>query len=298
MMSRRQGTINELITSHRVEQAGQLASTIIAACGITQPLVDPIKIASIDAGRLTISGDDFGDSFDGQLEYHKPQRHFLLFYNNKYDTQMPDGEHHPRTRFSIAHELGHFYIEEHRMFLMNGGQGHGSKSEFVTDFAIEREADFFAANLLMPETLIRPDVNKCQLNLTRLKWLSQRYQTSLLSTAIRCVQLTPFPCSLVAIRDGEVVWRFVSQGFIDGGCYPLPKAQLRPTEAIEQWKQNERGNAITASEYVSAAQWFQTYERFADSGLWVRQEYLPVVVTGFLLVLVTADERDLIPEEE
>jgi hypothetical protein len=288
--------VDDLVFNHRVEQAGLLANEIVEACGIGTPPVNPYQIAETEKRRLTLIGDDFGDEFDGQLEYHRDHDRFLLFFNTKYDSGEPAGEHHPRTRFSIAHELGHFYIDEHRLFLTRGGSGHISKSEFLSSLPVEREADNFAANLLMPKRLLMPEVNKSQLNLTRLRWLADRFQTSLLSTAIRCVKLSPFPCSLIALSQGAIAWRFTSQGFIDGRCYPLSKNQLDPRAALEQWKRHERGEIILRSEDVPADQWFQIYGKLAESGLWVHQEYLPVSVANLFLVLVTADERDIIPD--
>ena len=67
---------------------------------------------------------------------------------------MPDGRHHPRTRFSICHELGHYFIERHHDDLVNGEPPHGSSGEFKNGVAEgEREADAFASSLLLPTPL-------------------------------------------------------------------------------------------------------------------------------------------------
>lgn len=52
-----------------------------------------------------------------------------------------------RQRFSIAHELGH-YILEHPSIAFSGGDGYMQTPEE------ERQADIFAAELLMPEHLL------------------------------------------------------------------------------------------------------------------------------------------------
>ena len=72
--------------------------------------------------------------------------------------------HHPnRQRFTIAHELGHYFLHDYvgvhfdskttglRMYLRN------EKSTTGTDLE-EREANLFAAELLMPENLLRDDL--------------------------------------------------------------------------------------------------------------------------------------------
>lgn len=61
-----------------------------------------------------------------------------------------------RRRFTIAHELAHFVL--HR----NGNQLYVHRdmtNEGSFKNSIEQEADYFAANLLMPENLIQEKIN-------------------------------------------------------------------------------------------------------------------------------------------
>lgn len=54
-------------------------------------------------------------------------------------------------RFTLAHELGHYFIDQHRRGLEEGKvRSHGSVVEFESELPIEQEADTFAASLLMP----------------------------------------------------------------------------------------------------------------------------------------------------
>lgn len=54
-----------------------------------------------------------------------------------------------RRRFTIAHEIGHFVLHAHRLAPERGGRADG------TWRLQEHEADQFAADLLMPEDLVR-----------------------------------------------------------------------------------------------------------------------------------------------
>ena len=89
----------------RQEKASDLAESIIVHHGLVEPPIDPAFLVRHE-GHLRLIGDDFRYVFDGMLEYHRTRRRFLLFYNTKYDFDA--AQHHPRTRFSLAHELGHF----------------------------------------------------------------------------------------------------------------------------------------------------------------------------------------------
>jgi len=141
-------------------------------------------------------GDDFADAFDGRLEYQSPK--FLLFYNTSYDAFPHIGNHHPKVTFSVAHELGHYFLERHRRFLKKGGRAHCSLAEFLSDNQPEREADTFAASLLMPAYLASSIVNKNELTLSRLDDIARTFEISLLCTAIRAVQLRSILVRLLA----------------------------------------------------------------------------------------------------
>jgi len=103
---------------------------------------------------------------------------------------------HPksRQRFTIAHELGHLELHEptgihvdHR-FLVRRRDEHSSK-------AVDREeieANSFAAELLMPTSMLEEDLAGFEMDyedeeLTR--WLADRYKVSLQAMAIRLNKL-------------------------------------------------------------------------------------------------------------
>lgn len=102
--------------------------------------MNPLDVVKAESPFLKAAGADLKNRYDGQFEYHPKKKRFLLSFNTKYDRGCAPGEHHPRTRFSIAHELGHYYLATHRAFLMRTGVAHPSSSEFRTNVFVEREA--------------------------------------------------------------------------------------------------------------------------------------------------------------
>jgi len=255
--------------------------------------IDPFGVAQSESPLLKYTTGDFRDAFDGQLEYHRKQNRFLLFLNTKYDAKQFSGEHHPRTRFSMAHELAHYYLPPHRAYLMSGGNSHMSKSEFTSDAIVEREADSFAAGLLMPSKLFSPKVNRAEPNFDIICQVASECQTSILSTAIRTVRLSHFPCGLACIQQSQVAWMFCSDSLIDAGCYPGERGCSVPLHTADAWKELEQGRTSTTPKEATVADWFRTYDSDSHDSTVVIEHYFPIPILNSLLVLLTIDEDDL-----
>ena len=289
-------TTNWKIEELRRDASATLAEQIVKDLRITKPPVNPFRVIRSEKRRIKAFGDDFGDSFDGRLEYQRP--HFLLFYNTKYDAWPHDGEHHPRVYFTVAHELGHFFIASHHNYLKQGGRPHGSRSEFVSDNNSEREADAFAAGLLLPSFLFKPKINTGELTYDRLEDIAHEFRTSLLSTVIRAVRLSDVPCAVVGIRNEHIAWMFPSDRLIEGGCYP-GKWALESAHAQAQWKLFLAGNKERFVVEGMARHWFEMFNREDELyDIYVNEEYLPIQIINTLVVLLTLDEDDVFPEEE
>jgi hypothetical protein len=279
---------------HQREKAAKTADELIARLKMRPP-IDPLAVARTESPLLRAGGCDLGNRYDGKLEYIRSKRLFLLYYNTKYDAGLLDGEHHPRTRFSISHELGHFFIEHHHQSLRNGAKPHRSINEFRSQLQIEREADAFAASLMMPSAFARPMVNQSQLSMHRIDQISKHFGASIVSAAIRSVRLSDFPCALAGIRGGEVAWVFASDALVEAGFYP--KRDALPENAVAAWNDMADGVFNRTDADGSAADWFHTYNRENLRDVYVCEEYHPTPITDTLLALLAVDESDLGKDE-
>ena len=88
-------------------------------------------------------------------------------------------------RFSIAHELGHFFLPGHIDAVLCNSDIHESRAGFGSGDRYELEADHFAAALLMPEHAVRDEWE----NVKSVKALAHRFNVSEAAMAIRLVQL-------------------------------------------------------------------------------------------------------------
>ena len=272
------------------EQAASEGETIARAMGFASAPVDPFKI--IDEERQIFArGEDFGEAFDGRLEYQDPQ--FLLFYNTAYDRWPHTGAHHPKVRFTAAHELAHFYLDEHREFLRRGGGPHRSFSEFRAEPVVEQQADCFAAGLLMPEFLLGPVVNDDPSpTLDTVKRARELFDVSLTSMIVRWVQLSHFPCAAISVLpSGQIRWGFVSEGFGRAGGF----RSLRGTSL----------QSSMAKRFLAAEPTCTTFREGTGSGLahhWIElarrdigvdEFYLAIPYRQDMLVMVIGDEGEV-----
>ncbi|MBW7866448.1 MAG: ImmA/IrrE family metallo-endopeptidase [Candidatus Hydrogenedentes bacterium] len=282
------------IRQNREKRAINLAGDILEAAGLLTAPIDLLALVKQESPWLVVKSGNFKDSFDGRLEYHATHDRFILFYNNKYGlNDFIPGAHHQRTRFTIAHELGHFYLDEHRAFLIRKGQAHSSTSEFVADDVIEREADAFAAGLLMPDRLIRPLVNQGELTAKRIKGFATHFNTSCVSATIRSVLVSDFPCAVVAVRNGLITWCFSSNALIEAQCYPLPQGPLKSPSAIKQWQAFSTGHEIEEELCAASNNWFRCYGPVYNTFM-VSEYFLPVPKMDMLLILISVSEQDIL----
>lgn len=194
------------LTEYRKEELSDLAESIVHYYN-EDNVVDPEVIAK--ANNITFSYGNYKNSFDGLIQ-HK-SGNFHVFINN--DRVGVKGT--PRSRFTFGHELGHFYIDEHRNALKKGKvPSHPSFNKLLSKNLAEREADFFSSCLLMPSKKFKQQCLRKPLSGSLIENLSQYFQTSFSSVIFRYFELNLFPMFIVCCKDAKVKWYFRSTDFI------------------------------------------------------------------------------------
>lgn len=181
--------------------------------------VDPALI--LREHGVTLSFDHYGEYFDGML-HHEAGR-FHVYCNEA----RCGPRHEGRARFTLAHELGHFFIPEHYAALCNGVAPHHPSfcNKSNAQPYVEVEADFFASRLLMPESLFAATVRRFGWDMAGLRKTANTLGTSLQSTARRFIDSVDFPCAFVVWREGKEPWFGISTAFrLYGFSYFTPHA--------------------------------------------------------------------------
>lgn len=118
-------------------------------------------------------------------------------------------------KFSVAHEIGHFRLPGHLDAILDGNGQHVSSVGFRSDDRYEKEADHFAAALLMPTTLFTASIKRAGDGLKAIETLAGEYETSLEATAIRYVQLSRDPVAMIRSEGRTIDYAFMSEALKD-----------------------------------------------------------------------------------
>lgn len=124
-------------------------------------------------------------------------------------------------RFSIGHETGHLVLG-HRAAHKAAA---GGVDPCVRNPWNEREADVFAAELLMPERRVRAESASIPVSFESARTLAGTFDVPTLPATIRFVELSDLPCALVCASGGRVSWVVTSAtfcGHIERGAVVRP----------------------------------------------------------------------------
>jgi Zn-dependent peptidase ImmA (M78 family) len=114
-------------------------------------------------------------------------------------------------RFTISHELGHYFLPGHPEKLFPNGSGvHASRSGFISNDECEVEADHFASGLLMPERLFVDALREAGAGFEAIKKLAATCRTSITATAIRYAKLSEDPVAVMISSGRNIDYCFMS----------------------------------------------------------------------------------------
>lgn len=156
-------------------------------------------LVSIAANNdVSFSCGHYQDYFDGLLECRKKKFHIHL------NMDRLKGFNTPRCRFTFAHELGHFYIDEHRNALLRGLRPHALLHQEIPDLLVEQEANYFASCLLMPKQEIIDSCKSMRFTFNLIEKLSKDLGVSRSAFLFRYTELKISPILIIIIKDGLV----------------------------------------------------------------------------------------------
>lgn len=158
----------------RHKLARQKAQNILSMLQIKEAPVDVNKVANMLGFQVVPF--DFPDSISGVIKTLDKIKAIGVNQNHS----------EVRQRFTIAHELGHYLSGHENIDHESLKPSHDDKRYMDKWWKQEEEADEFAAELLMPEKMLKRDIVVGKIN---TKILAEKYKTSEQAMIIQLVNL-------------------------------------------------------------------------------------------------------------
>jgi hypothetical protein len=180
--------------------ARQTAEALLRNENITSLPVDPFAIAA-SRDIVVKAKPDSAEGVSGMLLRHGDE--FGILYATHI---LSEGFQ----RFSVSHELGHFFLDGHIDHVLPRDGVHISHAGFVTADPYELEADHFAAGLLMPGGLFKKEMERQGSGLSAVLKVAGICRTSRTATAIRYAETTSDAVAVVLSTGSRIDYCFLS----------------------------------------------------------------------------------------
>ena len=243
--------------------------------------IDPIRI--MVNKEITHSANYYGEGFDGMLEHRKRRFHIYCNLDRVGDLTAP------RARFTQGHELGHYFIDEHRNALLAGAPPHYSIADQPdAERIVEQEADLFASHLLMPASRFSAVFAKQPGGLEGVRGIVKEFKVSCASAAIRFVEQSTQPLALAYWRNGKPPWTEVNLAFRNMGFFHLMnRSDLLPPDCATSLAiaDNPSVYCDPKASVSLASFWFNGIHSGSQLDILIQEEALRLGRFGVLTIL-------------
>lgn len=269
------------------QEAERVAEDLVAELGISALPVCPFTIATSrdivvqprDSNKPGVSGClmRVGDQFGILYSSHIKNEGFV--------------------RFTVAHELGHYFIPGHcDLIFQNGVALHESRSGYMSHDPCERQADTFASTLLMPVTLFLPALREAGTGFEAISSLATICKTSITSTAIRYARYAEDPVAIVVSSGNTIEYCFTSEALeAIRGFRRIEKGSSLPPGSLTADFNRTETNITTGAEkggYTSLDDWFDG----VVAGIEMKEDVVGLGAYGKTLTVLFTD--DVVPDED
>jgi len=242
----------------KVERGPAYAKALLAELKVSGPANarSVAKELQLDVNELDVKG------FDGALVRAKGTPFAAIIVR---DSIRESG----RKNFTVAHEIGHFVLPGHENAdLICTSSEVGNWSDSAREF--EREANEFAAELLMPEVVVREIVGRSEPSLELNGKIASSCEASMSAAAWRFCHLMGHRCAIVWSGAEGSSWSRGSEEFRFG--VSLAGATRQGTFANDCFAGRDTPDR---PEPVSADLWLDSHNVAAGARIWEQSRALP-----------------------
>jgi len=270
----------------RLKLATQIGEKVAAEAGFTAFPIRPIQIAEDRNIEVQAKPPDI-KGISG-----------ALIFGNDLVTLIYSTEHSNRgfENFSIAHELGHYFLPGHPEEIMKAGGTHLSRANFTQNTSIELEADHFASGLLLPSALTRKALQKNRIGLDGVLALAQEAECSATAAAIRAAECSPYPMAVVVSEADKVSYAFMTEGFKSLGKLSwLKKGAMLPSSTTKEFN-SDAANVLQANRVCGETDlgtWFD-----GSSRVRLDEEVIGLGKYGYTLTILSSEALPDDPDQD
>lgn len=186
------------------------AEALLRSLGVTQPMDIDLEAIAWSVGVKVR---------EAALESCEAR---IIGYKDRAIITVQNGGDTRRRRFSIGHELGHWTHHRGRSSVCRSSEIGNPRSTSQ----LERQADRFAADILMPRYLFQPlAMAHNRPSFEAIDSLAGEFGTSRLATALRCIDLAEWPALLICHGAGGRRW-FKRSNIVPDQWFP--RSELDP----------------------------------------------------------------------
>jgi Zn-dependent peptidase ImmA (M78 family) len=172
--------------------------------------------------------------------------------NGKYYICTNSNDRPERQRFTVCHELAH------RVLGLPSEHGQSTWWSYAKRPWAEILCDVFAAELLLPSGLFKPEVEKVAISLRSIDDLAGRFEASVMATGSRYAAVVSTPLAFVLSEKGKIRYASRSTSLREAGAWIQPSLEL-PRDTLSE-KARAGGRCDGPSE-IDADVWFKEWER-------------------------------------
>jgi Zn-dependent peptidase ImmA (M78 family) len=246
------------------------ARAFISKC---EPLAQPVSVETYAAAiGGTIKKEALNDGEDGWSFKTPKGKHKICVNCNQNER---------RQRFTVCHEVAHAVLE----IVPNHSQPSWS---FGRRPEGEIFCDIFAAELLLPYKLFKPQVDMAEMGMAAIGTLADDFDASLLATGSRFATFSKNLCAFVVSEGGKVSYSAHSASLRQA------KGWIRRGSLLPEGSSSARtraGEKSSGPEEAQADEWFEDWDR--DGGLF--EDVLHVAQWDQTLTLLWFEEDDAPP---
>jgi hypothetical protein len=272
----------------RLKMATQRGEKVAEEFGFKQFPVEPRKVArareiEVQAKPAEVTGVSGAIIFAGDSA--------TIIYSTEYDNEGFEN-------FSIAHELGHWFLPGHPEEIIKGGGAHLSRADFTQNTSIELEADHFASGLLLPSHLTRKFLSDNQVGLDGITKMAGVAHCSITAVAIRAAECSAYPMAAIVSKGAEIAYAFTSETFKDLGKLAfLRKGMPLPIGATREFNKDPANvlHGCRAVDETDLARWFDV-----PGKIMLDEEIIGLGKYGYTLTILTSEAlpEDPLNEED